>query len=573
MVEYRLSILHVSDLHARSLEGASDERRARVLREARQRNRVLGAQWDANLSALFPDRSPDLVCFTGDVADWGLSTEYDVAMRQIERLRDRLGVGLKRIFIVPGNHDVQRSVQHEAWQALRTLAASEPQQVSEWLAGGDPPRAVDPTLRPRVLERTAAFWSWVEHALHRSDLCPGRAPSSRHPHLGYRVEVPGLDLPFDVHVVGLDSAWLAGDDHDAQKLRLTRPQIHMLGAAEDGRPLTGFRVALLHHPLDDLADASEVRKELAELVDLVLHGHQHTPAASTWADPDRRLRALAAGCLYEGSAGDRWPNTCQRIDITLDASGRPLEARIRFRSWSPNGFWHDDSALYREAPAGLLVWSPWTEPRGHGTAAQGPRRREEPSPTRVLVLAAEPVDRDRIRTAAQTSIIRNAIEKGRDFEPLHGFVDVGATRIADVPRHVDDVRPDILHIVAPGRADGALALEGAAHETRWLTAAELASLLVGRHPPQLLVLCADQSAEVADELLAISPCVITMVGRMRPKVAITFFECFYEALARGEPIELAFRTATLTTQSERKADVFRIKCRPDFHPSGARLWD
>lgn len=101
--QYRLSIPHVSDLHARSLdvdelpEGPREGRRRQVEREAASRVRVLGEAWEENLRKLSPSGKPDLVCFTGDVADWGLRAEYVTAQAFVENLMAVLGVERSQI--------------------------------------------------------------------------------------------------------------------------------------------------------------------------------------------------------------------------------------------------------------------------------------------------------------------------------------------------------------------------------------------------------------------------------------------------------------------------------------------
>ncbi len=310
MGEHRLAILHVSDLHVRADEGAGGWRRRRVLGEA----------WDRNLDAFLEDGPIDLVCFTGDLAQAGKPEEYALLTPFVEALLARVGVPADRLFVVPGNHDIDRSVAEPAWKALRGLGWDEAAALSRWMAGGRPPLRVAPSWPDEVLARQAAYRAWVRDALKRPDLLPG-AP--RHPRLGYRVTLALGGLPLPVHVIGLDTAWLAGDDGDAGKLRLTEDQVGMLA---DG--LDGLRIALVHHPLTDLADGASCRRLLADRVDLLLRGHLHEPELSLWKDPDRELRELAAGCLYEH---DEYPNACQRIDLTLDDRGRVLGLDVRFR--------------------------------------------------------------------------------------------------------------------------------------------------------------------------------------------------------------------------------------------------
>uniref|UniRef100_UPI003D0B5BB8 NACHT domain-containing protein n=1 Tax=Haliangium sp. TaxID=2663208 RepID=UPI003D0B5BB8 len=205
--------------------------------------------------------------------------------------------------------------------------------------------------RDAIIDRQKPYRAWVEHTLVRPALLPGQP--NRHPTLGYRetVRLPGQ--PFDIHVLGLDSAWLAGDDADHGKLLITDDQLYYL-AHDGGKPLTGLRLALLHHPLSGLADAGDAQRLLAERVDLVLHGHLHEAEAWQFHDPQRRLYQFAAGCLYEH---ERYPNTCHLLTLGLDDAGRLVTGDLWVRTWSHRSrAWHDDNALYQNTGEGCLRW-------------------------------------------------------------------------------------------------------------------------------------------------------------------------------------------------------------------------
>lgn len=108
--QYSLRILHLSDLH----EGQPG--RETLWR----RRRVLGDAWLKNLEVIAgSEQGVDLVCFTGDVAFAGRREEYVRAADFVRELLRRLGLWPERFFAVPGNHDVDRSVQVKAWRTLR----------------------------------------------------------------------------------------------------------------------------------------------------------------------------------------------------------------------------------------------------------------------------------------------------------------------------------------------------------------------------------------------------------------------------------------------------------------------
>jgi hypothetical protein len=76
-----------------------------------------------------------------------------------------------------------------------------------------------------------------------------------------------------------------------------------------------------------------------------------------WTSPDQGVLVLAAGCLYEGDEGHRYPNAFQVIDLALTTDARPERVAIRFRGWAERDglFWGDDGLLYRSAPGGRLA--------------------------------------------------------------------------------------------------------------------------------------------------------------------------------------------------------------------------
>lgn len=399
MSSYRLRILHLSDLHERgSREGEHWRRRP-----------VLGRAWEDNLDALRADGAIDLVCFTGDTAERGQVEEFRQATDFFLATLDRLGVPEQRFFPVPGNHDMQRERNVAAWRRLRgELGPDTAAAYSAWLMGGDPPRGVQRAVLEGVLGRQANYRHWLEYGLGRPDLLPDPAG---HPCLGYRrhLELPGL--PFPVQIIGLDSAWLSGDQQDPGRLWLTAGQVERLCEA-GGEPLAGFRLALLHHPLERLADGADNGARLLERTDLLLRGHLH--AAEAEAGPVT-LRQLSTGCLYQRDIHPHPPCACQVIEVTLDEAGRPRQYDLRFRRWSPAAGWFNDNGRHPGTREGRLHW--WVGGRAAGGTAEDPN-------------AAVFVGRDR-----ELDILRRALLPEGDVRPtvccIQGIPGVGKSFLVD----------------------------------------------------------------------------------------------------------------------------------------------
>lgn len=343
----KIRILHLSDLHEK---GPREK-------EPYFREQVLGQTWEKNLQEIAASGPIDLICCTGDLAHSGQADEYKRISDFLAQTAKSVNVDFKQLFLVPGNHDVARTVQADVWDKFRRAAArAEPFSLSKWMAGLDrhPPAEFMDDWRKLLLKRQAAFWNWVARDLKRPELRPAQSP---HGYLGYRVTLQPSRLPFPVHIIGLDTSWLAGNDQDAGNLRLTIHQVMALTSDPKGKPLSGLRIALMHHPLFDLADRTECQRALAERVDCILRGHLHEPEISNWVDPDRMLPQFAAGCLYEGYRTAKYPNGCQIITLNLDGNGRPVDAEIHFRTWSDNGHWYDNNAIYRGSHNGRVEWN------------------------------------------------------------------------------------------------------------------------------------------------------------------------------------------------------------------------
>jgi predicted ATPase/predicted phosphodiesterase len=417
-------ILHISDLHERvALERMDEDRKAKIRLGEGQRYRVLedhtfgleGARQQHTRSGTFFDvlrlinneRQVDLLCFTGDVADWGLKEEYPVASTRFKNILTMLGLQADRLLVVPGNHDVDRNKTKEIWGKFRDRTLRAPNEISNWMGGRNTPYAFEPEWRELILERSRPFWEWVTNDLSRGDLLP---KSHAHGRLGYRISltIAGAQL----HVIGLNSAWLCGDENDAKKILLTRGQID-LATRQAGRPLAGFRLALVHHPLGELLDESESRRLLSDTVDLLLHGHQHETIAEVSTDPDRSLRVLAAGSLYEGDEGDQYPNAFNVIDVHLDDGDRPLKYDLEFWGWAPHGYWFPTGAVYRAAAQGTMTW--WT-PLGEKECPQ-----EVPFPAILTSF----VGRQR-----EIQDYMNAV-RSRRLVTLTGMGGIGKTRLAN----------------------------------------------------------------------------------------------------------------------------------------------
>ena len=254
-------------------------------------------------------RGPDLIAITGDLAFSGQAAEYKLVEAWLtEALLPAAGVGADRLLIVPGNHDVDRSAcRSETIMALEArLREGDSARIAAVLS--------DPPQRKLVHQRYKHYLAFLK----RVGVAHPIAPS-----WSWRTEVRGTGL----HIAGLDTAWLASEEHVQGRLALGLSVVnaHIPTPGQWDRDIV---IALTHHPLSWLVqrDQSEVRAPLLARAHLHLRGHLHEADYSYTQSPQHRLIELPAGATY---AGHGWPMSFQLIEL----DGAAGQGRVSLRAW------------------------------------------------------------------------------------------------------------------------------------------------------------------------------------------------------------------------------------------------
>jgi hypothetical protein len=107
----RVRILQISDLHERApFPWMPETRASQIQLDAEERGYGLGPRFSEALREAAKG-GVDLVCFTGDLADWGHPMEYVSASKRLGAILQAVNLPVGRFFEMPGNHDVQRRVR------------------------------------------------------------------------------------------------------------------------------------------------------------------------------------------------------------------------------------------------------------------------------------------------------------------------------------------------------------------------------------------------------------------------------------------------------------------------------
>lgn len=293
---------------------------------------------------------PDLVFFTGDIAygqigsssEGSITEQFSGASKFFEGIRRSFDpvIAVENVFLVPGNHDVNRDCVTD--------------DQTQWLASQK-----DDSQINLLIQETSLQWRRYIERLHdyRHFL------QEHFPHLlqdpdrlTYAIirEIQGVR----VKIIGLNTAW--SSCQDGEKGKLWMGSHWQVENAVMSSGIADMTISLMHHPSNWLVPCEDPRlnRELERDTDFSLHGHEH----QEWVTELRSHTRIAAGACYERS--DR-ENGYNFVDVDLEKGTANVWLRRYHRQgagWVPeavpertdnNGVW-PLSAIRTLAPTPAL---------------------------------------------------------------------------------------------------------------------------------------------------------------------------------------------------------------------------
>ena len=243
-----------------------------------------------------------------------------------KRLLEVAGVTPDRLFLVPGNHDVDRSMIRRASKAWLYHLDSQ-DQIIELLG--------DPDLFPLLMRKFAAFNRFAGEVLKR-ELFSDRQYSFTETAV---VDRGGKKLR--IKVAGLNSALFAGYDGDDQrKLAYGLPQVE--AAVRKSAQEPHLTIALSHHPFTCFHPADRVcHSILMQHADLILTGHLHEPENMFVRDAAGQAVLIGAGASFETRESH---NSFNVVEIDLETGA----GEVQFYKYLPDH--HRWKARHRRQP-------------------------------------------------------------------------------------------------------------------------------------------------------------------------------------------------------------------------------
>lgn len=262
---------------------------------------------------------PDLLFITGDLTDRGLVGQYETIWQDfILPLQQVIGGDIEqRTFIVPGNHDVDRT-QNPAF-SRDEIAKPE----SHYLDPSDD----GAKLRGDML--ISRFRAYLDNDL----TAVGSTFDKLEGAYAKCLTIHGKE----VGIVGINTAWLSKDDKDERQLTPGKP---LLEKALNAILPAKLRIVLGHHPIDWFIPTQQkpIKSLLGQHHVLYLHGHLH----DAWCEPSYGggldYLAIQAGAGFQAREGEPWRNGLVWGEADLNEGEvrlQPLRWIADQQAWTP----------------------------------------------------------------------------------------------------------------------------------------------------------------------------------------------------------------------------------------------
>lgn len=302
-----ISLVHLSDIHFHGYGDGWDE-------DADQRAELI-----RDLEQIRADRNVEGIIVGGDIAYRGTREEYDIAREWLEDVCKSCGVDISRVWVVPGNHDVDWSVVRD-----RSVATDFRNALRECDLYG-----LDNELKQR-LSVDPGGEAVVMPLSNYNEFAAGFscAVTAEQPHWADRsLSCDGLPI----RLTGLNSV-LASDSSDS---RDDEQHKLVLGTWQCKLPREGdpIHIVVSHHPPDWIRDWDLVEPYLRR-AHLLLFGHEHRYESE-------QMYENGTVCVYAGAVGPH--RFAEPPDhryspswafITLACKDTEIRVQIEPRVWS-----------------------------------------------------------------------------------------------------------------------------------------------------------------------------------------------------------------------------------------------
>ncbi|MGI2192710.1 metallophosphoesterase [Shewanella baltica] len=259
-----IRLLHISDIHFKSPQCIDPDTDPDVsIRDLLSE--------DIQSFATKSDKNVDAILITGDIAFAGKVTEYSAASIWLDELCKVTGCQPQDVYVVPGNHDIDRIKADSP-----ILAAFREQVLSKQskLERDDKMNSflLDPLSRQTIFSTMQAYNDFASRYGCEINLSTCWRDSI------------AVSENVDLNLIGMTSTLLSSAQDDLHRLVVDCSQT--VFRKQPGK----LYLTMMHHPCDWIIDGNVVQDNLDNHIHIQLFGHTHR---SRWNETDNTIRISA----------------------------------------------------------------------------------------------------------------------------------------------------------------------------------------------------------------------------------------------------------------------------------------
>lgn len=320
-----LRILLLSDIHFLYCE------------EHQDRYRLLKQSLLNEMDNYAENNSIDALIICGDIAFSGQEAQYNTAEKFFEEILKRFYAHgcTPRVFLVPGNHDIDREPNKYTRRLFRDTFLNSTRAAEDCLAGMKKKETstLKTIYRPfksynDFASKYSSNDSIAETILAGGDSFEGTNFSSEN-------TLGKLDN-YVVNIVGLNSALVCDseDIRDSNNIKQGQHKLFLPFCAYNVKtePFL-INISVMHHPFDWLQNGSELASEFDARFKLQLFGHIHSQSIYQKDNDEQNPIKIQVGSLQPGEDEDKNRYAPRYSFVELSVENDKLLVSVKCRKW------------------------------------------------------------------------------------------------------------------------------------------------------------------------------------------------------------------------------------------------
>lgn len=354
-------ILLLSDIHFLYCEEHQD--RYRLLKQA------LLVEMDSYAQS----NEIDALIICGDIAFSGQETQYNIAEKYFEEILKKFSSNAKKplVFVVPGNHDVDRSPFKHTRRLFRDTFLGSQRVAEDCLDGIKQSETATLKLLYKPFKAYNDFAGKYSSTDRIAETIMAGSDSFVGTNYSYEHTLGKLG-DYVVNIVGLNSALIcdAEDIRDANIITGNQHKLFLPFCAYNvnTEPYL-INVSVMHHPFGWMQNGSDLDSEFDARFKLQLFGHIHCQSVYQKDNDEQNPIKIQVGSLQPGEDDDGNKYAPRYSIIELSVENDKLHVSVKCRKWHKTHF-EDDTDPSSTADKWVLLQDKKLWTRKQKTAAK-----------------------------------------------------------------------------------------------------------------------------------------------------------------------------------------------------------